>query len=297
MSSSAIAQEYLQLSSEDEVFDLLEPEHEERTYNDPLMDCSSMAEYILSAHDRWKDGKTLKMLEMTAEERRSLDMGFPLSDDDQMSDTLDMQFPTLSDDDRSSNIAPAPELQEYQMLDLGFPPESEALDMEFPLESDDALDMEFPLESDNDVFDMGFLPESGDDGLSLHPANSLQVSHPAGNTEGSPLEMGFDTDPVDHVPDIGNSIQPVESPLEMGFQADPVNEFPDQSLAVSQPDPIGFVIQRAVGDLQVAVHRLEMDRDGGAISPEEAFAREQVLGFTRDLLLACQLISIPQLST
>lgn len=41
--------------------------------------------------------------------------------------------------------------------------------------------------------------------------------------------MGFDTDPVDHVPDIGNSIQPVESPLEMGFQADPVNEFPDQS--------------------------------------------------------------------
>lgn len=69
------------------------------------------------------------------------------------------------------------------------------------------------------------------------------------------------------------------------------------SVAVSQPDPIGFVIQRAVGDLQVAVHRLEMDRDGGAISPEEAFAREQVLGFTRDLLLACQLISIPQLST
>ncbi|KAG1724809.1 uncharacterized protein EDB91DRAFT_1087331 [Suillus paluster] len=202
MSSSAIAQEYLQLSSEDEAW--------------LNISCQLMT--------RWKDGKTLKMLEMTAEERRSLDMGFPLSDDDQMSDTLDMQFPTLSDDDQSSNIAPAPELQEYQMLDLGFPLESEVLDMEFPLESDDALDMEFPLESDNDVFDMGFLPESGDDGLSLHPANSLQVSHPAGNTEGSPLEMGFDTDPVDHVPDIGNSIQPVESPLEMGFQADPTYE-------------------------------------------------------------------------
>ncbi|KAG1740440.1 uncharacterized protein EDB91DRAFT_1081998 [Suillus paluster] len=278
MSSSAIAQEYLQLSSEDEVFVLLEPEHEERTYNDPLMDCSSMAEYldVLSAHDRWKDGKKLKMLDsQTTEERQSLDMGFSLSDDDRMSDPLDMQFPTLSDNDQSSNIA----------LDLGFPPESEALDMEFPLESDD------------DVFDMGFLPESGDDALSLHPANSLQVGHLAGNTEGWPLQMGFDTDMVDDVPDMGNNIQPAESPLEMGFQADPVNEFPDQSLAVSQPDPIGFVIQRAVGDLQVAVYRLEMDRDGGAMSPEEAFAREQVFGFTRDLLLACQLISIPQLST
>lgn len=68
-------------------------------------------------------------------------------------------------------------------------------------------------------------------------------------------------------------------------------------MAVSRPDPIGFVIQRAVGDLRVAMHRLDMDRAGDTMSPDEAFAIQQVLDCAQELLLACQLISISQLST
>jgi hypothetical protein len=66
----------------------------------------------------------------------SLDLGFPLSDDDRMtdinnqpeSDILDMEFPTSSDDDRSNG----------ETLDLGFPPESddvgEPLDLGFDVD-------------------------------------------------------------------------------------------------------------------------------------------------------------------
>ncbi|KAG2030887.1 hypothetical protein BDR03DRAFT_1016673 [Suillus americanus] len=164
MPSSAIAKQQLHLSSEDEVFDILEPGHEEHTYDNPLMDCSSMGEYVLSAHDWWKDVKKLKIDFETPDDFRSLDLDFPLSDDDRMtnshhqpeSDMLDMQFPTSSDDDQSDG----------ETLDLGFAPE-----LEGPLE------MEFPLKSDDDAFNMGFLPKSGDEGkpldlgliLTLHP--------------------------------------------------------------------------------------------------------------------------------
>lgn len=47
--------------------------------------------------------------------------------------------------------------------------------------------------------------------------------------EYSTLEMGFDTYPVDDVPDIGNNIQPAENPLELGFEMDPVHNILDQS--------------------------------------------------------------------
>ena len=66
---------------------------------------------------------------------------------------------------------------------------------------------------------------------------------------------------------------------------------------VHQPEPMGFVIQRAVGYLRIAMHRLEMDSAHGTMSPEEAFARQRVLQSTHELLLAIQLIAIPQLST
>ncbi|KAG1784283.1 uncharacterized protein HD556DRAFT_1315212 [Suillus plorans] len=151
MQSSAIAQHNLHVSSEDVVFSILEPGREERTYHNPFMVCSSMGEYldVLSAHDGWKDGKRLKTVNFeTADDGRSLDLGFPSSDYDRMtnnhnqpqSDMLDMQFPTLSDDDRSN---------EDGALEMGFnthladdsldkgnniPPEKNPLEMGFEMD-------------------------------------------------------------------------------------------------------------------------------------------------------------------
>ncbi|KAG2111301.1 uncharacterized protein F5147DRAFT_651487 [Suillus discolor] len=227
------------------VFDILKPGQEEGTYNNLLMDCSSMGEYldVLSAHDWLKDADC-----------KSLDLGFPLSDDDQMttinnqpeSDILDMEFPTSSDDDRSND----------ETLDLGFPPEPDIA---------------------GEPLDLGF---------DVNPP-----PQPAGTTDDGALEMGFDS------PDMGNDVQLKENPLEMGYEVDPAHDVPDQSFAVSRPDPIGFVIQRAVGDLRVAMHRLDMDRAGDTMSPDEAFVIQQVLDCAQELLLACQLISISQLLT
>ncbi|KAG1723498.1 hypothetical protein EDB19DRAFT_1916057 [Suillus lakei] len=236
------------------VFDILQPGRKERTYNNPLMDCSSMGE----SHDRLRDGNRLKTVPFqTGDDCWSLDLGFPLSDDDQMADNhnqpqpdmLDMQFPALSDDDQSNG----------EMLELGFPPESDI----------------------RDVLDLGF---------------DIDVSDPAGNTDGA-LEMGFDTNLADDSLDTRNNIVLDENPLEMGFDMDPAHADPDRSLTVIRPDPIGFVIQRAVGDLRVAMHQLDMDQAGDAMSLDEAFARQQVLDCTQELLLACQLISISRLST
>ena len=131
--------------------------------------------------------------------------------------------------------------------------------------------------------------------------------------EVSPLEMGFNTDPVDDVPYIVNhfnTVEPEVIPLDMGFETNPGYDVPDQSrrsspliryyiidhfnsVAVGQPEPIGFVIERAVGDLRMAIQQLEFDQADETISPEEAFVRQQVLECTQELLLACQLISIP----
>ncbi|KAG1796932.1 uncharacterized protein HD556DRAFT_1441106 [Suillus plorans] len=254
MRSLAIPQHNQQVSSEEEVFDILEEGHEERSYKNPLMDCTSMGEYldVLSAHDIWKDGKSLK----TQVDSRSLDLGFLLSDDDQMtgnhhqpwSDILDMQFHISLDDNRSHD----------EILDLGFPPQPD----------------------DGDELDLGF---------------DIDVDDPA---EDGALDMGFNTYPADDFLNIGNNIPPEENPLEMGFEMDPVHIDLDQSFTVSRPDSIGFVIQRAVGDLHVAMHRLDMDRAGDTMTPDEAFAIQQVLDCAQELsVLACQLISISQLST
>ncbi|KAG1747321.1 hypothetical protein EDB19DRAFT_1826081 [Suillus lakei] len=186
------------------VFDILQPGREECTYNNPLMDCSSMGESrtihitfedldVLSAHDRLRDGNRLKTVPFqTEDDCRSLDLGFPSSDDDRMTDNhnqpqpdmLDMQFPTLSDDDQSNG----------EMLELGFPPE---------------LDI-------RDVLDLGF---------------NIDISDPASNTDGA-LEMGFDTNLADDLLDTRNNIVLDENPLEMGFDMDPAHVDPDWSLAV-----------------------------------------------------------------
>ncbi|KAG1718041.1 hypothetical protein EDB19DRAFT_1921418 [Suillus lakei] len=77
---------------------------------------------VLSAHDRLGDGNGLKAVHFqTKGDHRSLDLGFPASDDDRITDTrnhpqpdiLDMQFPTMSDDEQSHD----------EMLELGFPPD------------------------------------------------------------------------------------------------------------------------------------------------------------------------------
>ncbi|KAG2106530.1 uncharacterized protein F5147DRAFT_774815 [Suillus discolor] len=247
----------------------MKPGRDERTYNNPLMDCSSMGEYldVLSAHDRLGDGNGLKAVHFQTEgDHRSLDLGFPASDDDRITDTrnhpqpdiLDMQFPTMSDDEQSHD----------EMLELGFPPESDV---------EDVLDLGFDI----DVSD-----SAGNTDGALEMGFDIDVSDPAGHTDGA-LEMGFDT----------NDIMPDDNPLEMGFDVDPAQFDPDQSFAVIRPDPIGFVIQRAVGDLRIAMHRLDMDRASNAMSPDEAIARQQVLDSTQELLLACQLISISRLAT
>src|SRR6267154_1097044 len=96
----------------------------------------------------------------TADNVRSLDLGFSVSDDDRMShydnqpafNVLDVQFPPLSDD-QSSHPSSLPGLHEDDMLDLGFHLESEA---------------------EGDVLDMGFASGSRD--------------------EGEPLDLGFNID-------------------------------------------------------------------------------------------------------
>ncbi|KAG2347178.1 hypothetical protein BDR05DRAFT_996947 [Suillus weaverae] len=176
------------------VFDILQQGRDERTYNNPLMDCASMGEYldVLSAHDRLRDENRLKAVCFQTEgDYRSLDLGFPLSDDDWITDTrnhpqpdiLDMQFPTMSDDEQSHD----------KMLELGFPPE---------LDVEDVLDLGFDI----DVSD-----SAGDTGGALEMGFDIDISDPAGHTDGV-LEMGLDT----------NDITLDDNPLEMGFDVDPV---------------------------------------------------------------------------
>ncbi|KAG2143566.1 uncharacterized protein EDB93DRAFT_1251981 [Suillus bovinus] len=116
-------------------------------------------------------------------------------------------------------------------------------------------------------------------------------------SEETPLDMGFGTDPAHDLAHHLN-IQLEETPLEMGFETlDPVHGLPYQSSMVSEPEPMGFVIQHAVGDLRLAIHWLEMERAHGTMLPEEALVSKEVLQATSELLLAFQLISIYRLST
>ncbi|KAG2351465.1 hypothetical protein BDR07DRAFT_1385920 [Suillus spraguei] len=234
------------------VFDILQPGRKECTYNNPLMDCSSMGEYldVLSVHDQLRDGNRMKAVHFkTGDGHQSLDLGFPSSDNDQITDAhnhpqpdiLDMQFPTLSDHEQSHD----------KMLELGFPPE---LDIGDVLDLGFNIDISDPARNIDGVLEMGF---------------NIDVSDPAGHTDGA-LEMGFDT----------NDITLDENPLEMGFDMDPAH----------------FDLDRSC-DLQIAMHQLDMDRAGDAMSPDKAIARQQVLDSTKELLLACQLISISQLAT
>ncbi|KAG1883282.1 hypothetical protein F4604DRAFT_1920486 [Suillus subluteus] len=113
-----------------------------------------------------------------------------------------------------------------------------------------------------------------------------------------PLDMGFGTDPACDIAHQPVDIQPEDAPLDMGFKTfHPGHVHPDQSFMVGEPEPIRFVIQRALGDLHLAINWLEMDMARGTMSPEEASVSEEVLLSTHELLLAFQLISVYRLST
>ncbi|KAG2057444.1 hypothetical protein BDR06DRAFT_1005079 [Suillus hirtellus] len=190
-------------------------------------------------------------------------------------------------------------------LDMGFcspvqhhDPDQRSLDMGFhspQAQHHDpdqmSLDMGFysPLVQHRDLdqmsFDMGFnspvvqhdhpdqRPSSIDLVDILNQSMGLQ-------SEETPLDMGFGTDLAHDLAHHSN-IQLEETPLEMA----------------SELEPIGFVIQSAVGDLRLAMHWLEMERAHGTMSPEEALVSKEVLQSTSELLLAFQLISIYRLLT
>ncbi|KAG2100192.1 uncharacterized protein F5147DRAFT_777099 [Suillus discolor] len=216
-------------------------------------------------------------------------------------------------------------------LDMGFPPSCEFNFHHSPdlaNSSSNFLAVDHPASNSVNVippkdspFDMGF------------DALLVQHEHP----DQMPLDMGFGINPVDYVPDRSVDIELEDRPLDMGFGIHPVHNFPDQSYkslhylvallnvnsvdigpdnmhldmgfetpdlvyllpdqSLGQPEPIGFVIERAVGDLRLATHWLEMQRAHGTMSPEEVSVSREVLQSTNELLLAFQLISIYRLST
>ncbi|OJA21107.1 hypothetical protein AZE42_09908 [Rhizopogon vesiculosus] len=344
--SSVIAQYNLQLSSEAKVFDILGPGLQERTYDNPWMNCSSMDEYldVLSAHDWWKNIRALDMGfdQMPCQpESDVLDMGFPPGH----GQPLDMGFNLQNSPDPMHN---SPALQGVNHLVSnavhGIPLEDRPLDMGFnavPVQH--VLDHMLEIQPEDRPLDMGFnilgpvycIPEQSLniqlenmhlemgfntlDPVPSLPDNSLNIQ-----LEDRPLDMGFNTlNPVHSLPDNSLNIQPEDRPLDMGFNTlDPVHSLPNQSLNIQLEDkpldmgfdtldlahglpdnssgelePIGFVIQCTVGDLQMAIHRLEMERVHDPMSPEVAIVRDEVLESTEELLLAFQLISVYQLST
>ncbi|KAG1798738.1 hypothetical protein EV424DRAFT_1546216 [Suillus variegatus] len=341
ISSSEIIEDNLHLSSEAKVFDILELGHDSLGMN-----CSNIGDYldVASAHDRWKDSKTLMMPECRIENSRSLDMGFDWYmgfPPGHAFNTNDFAEPaTGSPNFRANNQLAGGSVNDISVkdspLDMGFnsPPVQHGhpdLDMGFhspPVQHGHPdLDMGFhspPVQHhdpDQRSLDMGFhsppVQHRDPDQMSLDMGfNSPVVQHdhpdqrPSGidpvdipdqsvglRLEETPLDMGFGTDPAHDLAHHSN-IQPEETPLEMGFETlDPVHGLPYQLSMVSEPKPMGFVIQRAVGDLCLAIHWLEMERAHGTMSPEEALVSEEVLQSTSELLLAFQLISIYRLST
>ncbi|KAG1794697.1 hypothetical protein EV424DRAFT_1547886 [Suillus variegatus] len=329
ISSSEIIEDNLHLSSGAKVFDILEPGHDSLGMN-----CSNIGDYldVALAHDRWKDSKTLTMPECRIENSRSLDMGFDRFPSQPVSDALDLGFPPLSNTNRSSIATPISELDmgfppghAFNTNDFAEPATGSPnfwANNRLAGGSDSPLDMGFnspPVQHGHPDLDMGFHSppvQHRDPGpetwVLIHlwfnmiiRTRGLPVLDPVDipdqsvglRSEETPLDMGFGTDPAHDLAHHSN-IQPEETPLEMGFETlDPVHGLPYQSSMVSEPEPMGFVIQRAVGDLRLAIHWLEMERAHGTMSPEEALVSEEVLQATSELLLAFQLISIYRLST
>ena len=66
------------------------------------------------------------------------------------------------------------------------------------------------------------------------------------------------------------------------------------SVGLGEVEPIGFLIHRAVADLRLAIRQLEMDRAHG--TRRARWVRRELIQSAEELLLAFQLIVIPQLT-
>ncbi|KAG2151209.1 uncharacterized protein EDB93DRAFT_1249405 [Suillus bovinus] len=336
ISSIELTLDNLQLSHEAEVFDILEQQGEQQIYSNPWMNCTSMGEYsdVLSAHDRWKDGRRLKQMEHIW----SGDIRFAHIPGQPETELLDMGFLPRHNVDRPSTPP------SISALDMGFPPGSELDTHQAPDIINNPLDMGFCSIPAHDVPARDGPVQSLDMQVEQIPLNMGFHTDPASchsldiQPDDLPLDMGFDTLQLDNclLHTDFNALQPGRAPfgygilytpsvdiqlshkpLDMGFgttlasvqedrplditiatpDPDPVHGLPDPSFAVGEPVPIGFVIQHAVGDLRLAIHWLDMEIAHSTMSPEEASVSQEVLQSANELLLAFQLISIYRLST
>ncbi|KAG1784988.1 uncharacterized protein HD556DRAFT_1451151 [Suillus plorans] len=334
----------LQLSHDVKVFDILELQGKGQIYSNPWMNCTSMGEYsdVLSAHDQWKDGRQLKMLEHM-ECVWSGGIVFAQMSGQPETDILDMGFPPRSNIDRLSTPS------SISVLDMGFQPAGELDPHHAPdtmngssntavvcPASTSGIDMSI----ENNPLDMGFGSLLAEDekirfmmfrlGHIQHPVthwtlnrmialwiwdsthfNQMSILWIWDSTHSNrtiapwiqdsmnsnrmgtlwiwdsvhsiryirimdierdqkPLDMGFGTalasDVMDHP-----SHSKEDMPLDITIATpDPVHGLPDPSFADGEPESIGFVIQRTVGDLRLAIHWLEMDRAHSTMAPEEA---------------------------
>ncbi|KAG2087465.1 uncharacterized protein F5147DRAFT_658969 [Suillus discolor] len=274
-------------SLKNSLFDKLEPGRVDQSYHDSLgMNRPNIGDYldVALAQDWWEDS-------------RSLDMGFDQFPSQPVSDPLDMGFPPSSNTNQSSIATPISE------LDMRFPPGHSSFNtndswtrrpalrtswqtIDWPVAQTAPLDMGFnspPVHHGHPDLDMGF-------------HSPVQHSHP----DQTPVDMGFDSPVPHHDPDqmsldMGFDSPPVQHhdpdqrSLDMGFDLPVVHDYPDQRPSgidpvdipdQAEPEPMGFVIQRAEGDLRLAIHWLEMERAHGTMSPEEALVSEEVLQST-----------------
>ncbi|KAG1890551.1 uncharacterized protein F5891DRAFT_986996 [Suillus fuscotomentosus] len=266
------------------VFDILEPQGTGQIYSNPLMNCTSMGE----SHDRWKDGRRLKMLQHM-ECVRSGDIGFAQMSGQPETDRLDMGFPLRSQINRLSTppsilaldmgFQPAGQLDPRHACDtmnsssntaVVCPASTSGSDMSI---ENDPLDMGFSslLEEDEHVvqrpLDMGFCRDPVHDVA----ARSLDMQ-----LDQLPLNMGFQTDPAschsldiepdDRSLDMGfDTLQPERHPLDMGFNTLQPDACPlDPVFNELQPDghplDMGFnTLQLDVGSLDPAFNAIQLD--------------------------------------
>ncbi|KAG1825387.1 hypothetical protein EV424DRAFT_1345736 [Suillus variegatus] len=279
------------------------------------MNCSNIGDYldVASAHDWWKDSKTLMMPECRIENSRSLDMGFnrcqthwiwgsllcPILTGHQLphlypSWTWDFHLAMHSIPMISRSRQPAlrtsgqtidwpvaqTALWTWVSIHLRFNTVIRIWTWAFIHIRFNRVSIHLRFNTVIQIWTWVFIHlrfnirPSGIDPVDI-PDQSVGLQ-----SEETPLDMGFGTDPAHDFAHHLN-IQPEETPLEMGFETlDPVHGLPYQSPMVSEPEPMGFVIQRTVGDLRLAIHWLEMERAHGTMSPEEALVSEEVLQAT-----------------
>ncbi|KAG2075394.1 hypothetical protein BDR04DRAFT_1114958 [Suillus decipiens] len=186
--SSVITQDNLQLSSEAEVFEILELGCEEQTcYNNPWMNCSSMSTYldVSSAYDQWKDGKRFNML-VQMENTWLLDMGFDQMPGQLESQVLDMGFTPLSNIDWSSSIAL------IMALDMGFSPDP-ANSSSISLAVNHPAITSVYVQLEDRPLDMGFEmnPVQVDLDQSIHLVQPVHVHPDQLSMVGKPQPIGF----------------------------------------------------------------------------------------------------------